>query len=90
MAERPRPQNKRRPAKAASATVPAPPVASEPSPAARIRTLETERDRLQAELAAANKRIAALEVARDQVLDRIDWVIDSLHSLSDETSDSGC
>ena len=62
----------------------------ETSPAALIRTLEAERDRLLAELTAAKKRIAALEVARDQVLNRIDWVIDSLHSLTDDSGDSGC
>ena len=52
--------------------------------AARIRALEAERDRLAAELKAARERIAALEAAREQVLNRIDWVIDSLHSLAGE------
>jgi hypothetical protein len=49
-----------------------------------ILSLETERDALQAELAAARARIAELERTREQALNRIDWVIDSLHSLADE------
>lgn len=43
--------------------------------------LESERDRLLAELEKAESRIRALEEGRDQVLNRIDWVIDSLRSL---------
>lgn len=54
------------------------------APAARIRALEAERDKLAAELGAAQERIAVLEQAREQVLNRIDWVIDSLHSLTSE------
>lgn len=51
---------------------------------ADVRALEAERDRLLAELEVARDRIAELERTRDQVLNRIDWVIDSLHSLADE------
>ncbi|MFV0294686.1 MAG: hypothetical protein ACK5JT_01020 [Hyphomicrobiaceae bacterium] len=47
-------------------------------------TAETEVDRLKRELAHANERIAELEEQRRQLADRIDWVIDSLHSLMDE------
>lgn len=36
---------------------------------------------LEARLEAANARIAELERARDQVLDRIAWVVDSLHNV---------
>ena len=103
MADRPRPQPKKRTAKAAGepgiaamttqrkADVPAPAAnTSTPSPAARISLLEAERDRLAAELAAAKAQIATLEAARDQVLNRIDWVIDSLHTLSQHSGDSGC
>lgn len=98
MANRPRPQ----PKKTAATAAVAPPAASAaakrkadsadaaPSPAARISRLEAERDRLAAELAAAKAQIATLETARDQVLNRIDWVIDSLHSLSRDSGDSGC
>jgi chromosome segregation ATPase len=63
--------------------------ASEPrgTPAAdRIAELEAERDRLKAELAAARERISRLEEARAQVVNRIDWVIDSLHTLIEDES----
>lgn len=39
--------------------------------------------RLQAELAVARVRIAELEQKQADVINRIDWVIDSLHNLSD-------
>ncbi len=51
---------------------------------ARIHALEAERDRLQAELKATRTRIADLERTHEQVVNRIDWVIDSLHSLIEE------
>jgi hypothetical protein len=51
---------------------------------ARVIRLESERDRLQADLATATKRIQALEESREQVVNRIDWVIDSLRNLIDE------
>lgn len=41
-------------------------------------------ERLRAELEAAQRRIAELEAQRAALADRIDWVIDSLHSLLDE------
>jgi len=69
------------PAKRAAA-----PSASALEPAAllaRVVKLESERDRLLADLEKAESRIRALEEGRDQVLNRIDWVIDSLRSLID-------
>jgi hypothetical protein len=48
---------------------------------ARVAQLESERERLLAALEKAENRIRALEDGRDQVLNRIDWVIDSLRSL---------
>jgi len=51
---------------------------------ARIIRLESERDRLQADLATATSRIKALEESREQVVNRIDWVIDSLRNLIDD------
>ncbi|MEO8651538.1 MAG: hypothetical protein ABI391_04485 [Hyphomicrobiaceae bacterium] len=51
---------------------------------ARVIKLESERDRLQAELATATGRIQALEESREQVVNRIDWVIDSLRNLVDD------
>ena len=49
-----------------------------------VRVLERERDALRAELEVAQARIAELEKAREQVLNRIDWVIDSLHNLIED------
>ena len=43
--------------------------------------LEAECERLKSELEAAEARIAALEAQRKQLLDRLDWAIDSLQSL---------
>ena len=51
---------------------------------ARVIRLESERDRLQADLATATSRIQALEESREQVVNRIDWVIDSLRNLIDD------
>ncbi len=42
-----------------------------------------ETARLQAELAAARERIAELEQKHAEIINRIDWVIDSLHNLAD-------
>lgn len=39
--------------------------------------------RLEAELAAARGRISELEQKHADVINRIDWVIDSLHNLND-------
>ena len=49
---------------------------------AEIRTLRAEKAQLAAELEAARARIAELEAARTDAINRIDWVIDSLQSLS--------
>lgn len=79
------------PAKAAKAT----PVPSRPSKpeaggdasaalAERIAVLEAERAALAGELETAKARIAKLEEARAQVINRIDWVIDSLHNLLED------
>jgi len=50
----------------------------------RIKELERECRRLKAELDAAKARLEALETQRKELVDRIDWAIDSLHSLSEE------
>lgn len=49
-----------------------------------LAAVQRERDALMAELAAAKARIAELEAVREQVVNRIAWVIDSLHNLVDE------
>ncbi len=55
-----------------------------PSLLARVIRLESERDRLQAALEKAESRVRELEESREQVVNRIDWVIDSLRSLVEE------
>jgi hypothetical protein len=49
--------------------------------AQRIKALERERDRLKTQLAEAEARIARLEESRAEAVNRIDWVIDSLHNV---------
>ena len=53
---------------------------------ARAKALEIERDGLKSALEAARARIATLEESGRQVAHRIDWVIDSLHSLADKNA----
>lgn len=67
-----------------AATGPTGPLAASEKLEARISDLVAERDRLRAELSAALAKVAELESARDEVLDRIAWVIDSLHSMTEE------
>ncbi|MFZ4807537.1 MAG: hypothetical protein ACOYLQ_09795 [Hyphomicrobiaceae bacterium] len=65
-----------------------PSVAPAPGPRGRapvrladaVTALEREREQLRKELAEAHARIAELEKARKDALDRIDWAIDSLHT----------
>jgi hypothetical protein len=52
--------------------------------AAAVKRLEAETAMLTKALAAAEARITELERQRDSALDRIEWVIDSLHSLREE------
>lgn len=61
--------------KAAGATAPG---------AADIAQLEAECQALKAELMAAREEIAQLEKRQELVVNRIDWVIDSLHNLLED------
>ena len=54
------------------------------APGDRVVELEAECARLKAELVATQTRLEALEAQRKQLVDRIDWAIDSLHSLLEE------
>jgi predicted nucleic acid-binding Zn-ribbon protein len=45
--------------------------------------LRRERDDLAQQLAAANARNHALEAKQKDVVNRIDWVLDSIHNLVD-------
>jgi predicted nucleic acid-binding Zn-ribbon protein len=49
----------------------------------RIKTLERERDKLKNQLKEAEDRIKRLEESRTEAVNRIDWVIDSLHNVLD-------
>ncbi len=49
-------------------------------------SLQRERDSLAQELTAAKLQIAAYETARDQTINRIDWVLESLQSLTEDKS----
>lgn len=53
---------------------------------AEAQALKKERDSLRAELTAAKKRIAELEAINEDAVNRIDWVLDSLHSLLEKKS----
>jgi hypothetical protein len=48
-----------------------------------VEALIRERDALRSEVLAANAQIAALVARQRNVLNRIDWVIDSLNSLTE-------
>lgn len=50
----------------------------------RLKTLEHERDEALRKLATAEQRIQELEGMQDQIVHRIDWVIDSLHNMKDD------
>ncbi len=52
----------------------------------RIKSLERECERLKAQLAEANERITALEQRRAEAVNRIDWVLDSLHNVLENGS----
>jgi phage shock protein A len=56
------------------------------SAASRIKTLERENTRLQQQLEEANERIARLEESRSEAVNRIDWVIDSLHNILEKSA----
>ncbi len=51
------------------------------SVSARLDAAERECERLRAALAQAQEQIRTLEEQRAAVVDRIDWMIDTLHSL---------
>jgi chromosome segregation ATPase len=55
--------------------------ASAGADAARLAQIERERDELKARLVAAEARIAELEHQRVEVVNRIDWIIDSLQNV---------
>lgn len=57
---------------------------SMPAGAGELERLEAECQALRAELLAAREEIARLEKRQELVVNRIDWVIDSLHNLLED------
>lgn len=57
--------------------------AGQPAGASGSAALADENQRLKAELAAAEARIADLESKQTDITNRIAWVIDSLHNLDE-------
>lgn len=56
----------------------------DPDDRQRVAELEAECVRLRSDLAAATAEIERLKQARELVVNRIDWVIDSLHNLVED------
>jgi hypothetical protein len=52
----------------------------------RIKSLERDNARLQQQLEEANERILRLEESRTEAVNRIDWVIDSLHNILEKSA----
>lgn len=51
---------------------------------ASVARLEVENSLLMTKLAAAEQKIALLERQRDEALNRIEWVIDSLNTIAQD------
>ena len=51
-----------------------------------VQALKRERDDLRTELTAAKQRISELEALNENAVNRIDWVLDSLHTLLEKSS----
>lgn len=49
-----------------------------------VASLMAERDALASQLSAAKTEIALLKDRHTQVINQIDWVLDSLHTISDD------
>ncbi len=69
---------------AASATSATRSVKGKSASSSKVAKLEAECQALRAELKAAREVIARLEKRQELVVNRIDWVIDSLHNLLED------
>lgn len=58
--------------------------AAHPSGGETLEAVRRERDQLRAELATAKAEVERLRELQGQILDRIDWIVDSLNSLSED------
>lgn len=74
------------PSKAGKARKPAKPRVTLKQLESEVSALKKERDELREELMAAKERIAALQAINDDAVNRIDWVLESLHSLLEKKS----
>jgi len=84
MAERAKPRQKRTTAKKKSDDSSAALASAVEQLETKMRALKRERDSLRKELGLAKTRIKELEQANTQAVNRIDWVIDSLHNLLED------
>ncbi len=50
----------------------------------KVKQLQAERDQLKSDLKVAKARIGELEAQQTEAVNRIDWVIDSLHNLIED------
>ena len=73
-----KPAKKLAPAKAIAKSI-----AKAPKPIETVASLKQERELLLAKLEAAEKRIAELEANQLAAINRIDWVLDSLATVSE-------
>jgi len=50
----------------------------------KLKALQDERDKLKSDLKVALTRIGELEATQTDAVNRIDWVIDSLHNVLED------
>ena len=50
----------------------------------KLKALQDERDKLKSDLKVALTRIGELEATQTDAVNRIDWVIDSLHNILED------
>lgn len=50
----------------------------------KLKALQDERDKLKSDLKVALTRIGELEATQTDAVNRIDWVIDSLHNIVED------
>ena len=50
----------------------------------KLKALQDERDKLKSDLKVALTRVGELEATQTDAVNRIDWVIDSLHNILED------
>lgn len=79
-------QKRKQPAASARRPARSAPVRAKRTTVSQVEALERERDQLKAQLAAAQAQLTKLEQARDDAVNRIDWALDSLHNLLENSA----